>query len=153
MPPVAHRNRTTLTEKQVAMIGYLVGDAMRIKDACAKAGVDKATLYKWQDQSPVFQRAYAEASRRHQETTWKRVSALAERAVDRLVEVLDAPKTPPSVRVQAAQALLALRRPDEAAAPTQPYQSREEMVTALASMPADVLAKAAARAGGVAEAK
>lgn len=146
----AHPARSlSLTSRQVEVIAAVVRDGLSWRAAAQKFGVDTALLYRWKVE-PVFSAALDVARAEYEADVWTRLRHAAGAAADTLIEVNADPDEKGAVRVQAANSILdrasfrAGDRTDEGQL-VQPYATRDELVEALAAIPADVLAEALAR--------
>lgn len=114
------------------------------------AGVNKATIKNW-IATPLFAEALTERQKEMEDTVWRRLRSATEAAADALIEVATSSTEKGSVRVMAANSILdrtGHKQAEEVVVQAQPYQSREEMVAALATLPADVLAEAVRKIAG-----
>jgi uncharacterized protein (DUF1501 family) len=91
--------------KQEAAIAALLSQRNQ-EEAAQAAGVSKRTLNRWL-RMPVFQTAYLEARRAAMSQANARLQQTASAAVSALLKVMVDPSTPASVRVRAADCVLA----------------------------------------------
>jgi AcrR family transcriptional regulator len=75
-------------------------------DAARDAGIHRTTIHHWFRTDPLFKSSFQEAQREYVETLHDGMRDLAARAVETLRSLLDDPKTPPSVRLRTALAIL-----------------------------------------------
>jgi hypothetical protein len=75
-------------------------------DAARDAGIHRTTIHHWFRTDPLFKSSFQEAQREYVETLQDGMRDLAARAVETLRNLLDDPKTPPSVRLRTALAIL-----------------------------------------------
>ena len=95
----------TLSPVQAQVIAALA-QGRTITDAAHDAGLHRTTIHHWFRTQPMFQTAFQEAQREYVETLQDLMRDLAARAVETLRSLLDDPKTPPSVRLRTALAVL-----------------------------------------------
>ncbi|MFN7933985.1 MAG: hypothetical protein U0R19_11695 [Bryobacteraceae bacterium] len=93
-----------LTPTQVTVVQALALGAT-VTAAAKLASVSRPTIYKWKS-DPVFNQAVAYAKQEYAITMHDRMQALTAKAIDKLEEVLDNPKSSPSVILKAALAIL-----------------------------------------------
>ena len=137
-------------QAQILAIEEMVKNGSGLDRTARAAGVTKATIKNW-IATPLFSEALAERQREMEDTVWRRLRSATEAAADALISVATSTTEKGSVRVMAANSILdrtGHKQADEVVVQAQPYQSREEMVAALAALPADVLAEAARKAAG-----
>jgi hypothetical protein len=75
-------------------------------DAARDVGIHRTTIHHWFRNEPAFKTSFQEAQREYVETLHDGLRDLAARAVETLRSLLDDPKTPPSVRLRTALAVL-----------------------------------------------
>ena len=90
-------------KKERAIAALLV--SRRIADAAKSAGISERQLYRWLD-DPDFQDALAGAQRDAVQSTLRVLAELTGAAVKTLASVMSNTKTPPGVRVRAAEVVL-----------------------------------------------
>jgi len=90
-----------------AILALMQGDTR--EKAAEAAGVDPATLYRWQ-KDPGFQKALMEARREAFGLATGRLQQGSNAAVDTLFEIMNDKNTAPGGRVQAAKCVLELSR-------------------------------------------
>lgn len=90
---------TQITVVQALAMGATLTAAAKL--AC----VSRPTVYKWQN-DPVFNQALAYAKQEYAITMHDRILALTAKALGKLEEVLDNPKSSPSVILKASLAIL-----------------------------------------------
>ncbi len=93
-----------LSAKQQRAILALLSEP-GIDAAARKAGVNPATLWRWQRQ-PHFREALAEARRQAFSQATTRLAAVAAQAAEELYSIVRSPTAPPAARVSAARAIL-----------------------------------------------
>ena len=99
---------TKFSRKMEAAVTALITQRNQ-EEAARAAGIGVATLVRWQ-KDPEFQKAYRGARRAvHQQST-ARLQQATGAAVTTLFKVLVDPATPASVKVRAADSVLATRR-------------------------------------------
>jgi uncharacterized protein (DUF1501 family) len=91
-------------KKEAAIAGLL--SQRNQEEAAQAAGVSKRTLNRWL-RMPAFQAAYREARRAAMSQANARLQQTASAAVSALLKVMVDPSTPASVRVRAADCVLA----------------------------------------------
>jgi hypothetical protein len=96
---------TTLSSAQAQVIAALA-QGRTITDAARDAGLHRTTIHTWFRDQPVFKTAFEEAQREYVAILHDGMRDLAARAVETLRNLLDDPKTPPSVRLRTALAVL-----------------------------------------------
>jgi AcrR family transcriptional regulator len=96
---------SNLSPAQAQVIAALA-QGRTITDAARDAGIHRTTIHHWFRTEPVFKSSFEEAQREYVETLHDGMRDLAARAVETLRSLLDDPKTPPSVRLRAALAVL-----------------------------------------------
>jgi len=110
MEAVHHNSSDSDTNKNLSPAQALVIAALAqgrtITDAARDAGLHRTTIHTWFRDQPVFKTAFEEAQREYVATLQDGMRDLAARAVDTLRSLLDDPKTPPSVRLRTALAIL-----------------------------------------------
>lgn len=114
------------------------------------AGVDKKTIKNW-IATPMFAEAVAERQKEMEDEVWRRLRSATSAAADALISVATSATEKGSVRVMAANSILdrtGHKQAEQVVVQAQPFQSREEMVAALSTLPADVLAEAARKVAG-----
>jgi len=95
----------TLSPAQAQVIAALA-QGRTITGAARDAGLHRTTIHTWFRDQPVFKTAFEEAQREYVATLQDGMRDLAARAVETLRSLLDDPKTPPSVRLRTALAIL-----------------------------------------------
>ena len=93
-----------LTPSQIIVVQALATGAT-LTAAAKLASVSRPTIYRWRE-DPVFNQALVYAKQEYAVTTQDRVQALTAKALTKLEEVLDNPKSSPSVILKAALAIL-----------------------------------------------
>jgi AcrR family transcriptional regulator len=91
-----------------AQIIVALAQGRTITAAAAEAGIHRNTIHNW-FRDPEFKAAVNEAQQDYVETLNDGLRGLAARALETLRELLDDPKTPPSIRLKAS--LFILQRP------------------------------------------
>jgi transposase-like protein len=91
-----------------AQIIVALAQGRTITAAAREAGIHRNTIHNW-FRDPEFKAAADEAQQDYVETLNDGLRELAARALETLRELLDDPKTPPSIRLKAA--LFILQRP------------------------------------------
>jgi len=94
-----------ISSQQLAVICAL-SDGASVSAAAEQAGVHRNTINNWRRNSPYFQKALADAQYDRALLFRERAEALAELAFQAIHEILTNPKTPPSVRLRAALAIM-----------------------------------------------
>ncbi len=92
------------TPSQITVLQALAAGAT-VTAAAQLANVSRPTVYAWSD-NPAFQQALAFAEQEHALTIRDRMQSLRAKALDKLEQVLDNPKSSPSVLLRAAVLLL-----------------------------------------------
>lgn len=93
-----------LTPTQITVVQALAMGAT-VTAAAKLAVVSRPTIYKWR-MDPVFNQALVFAKQEHAISVHDRLQTLTTKALDKLEEVLDNPKSSPSVILKAALAIL-----------------------------------------------
>lgn len=140
--------RTQLTTLQTACIKHTVEDGWSGSKCRSTYSIPASTWFNQWLKSPVYVSALEDAKNVHREGVWNSIRAAGQRAADVVEEIMSDPMGKPSVRLQAAQTLLdraGYSKADPGATAATPYQTREELVAALAAIPADVLVDALAK--------
>jgi transposase-like protein len=96
-----------LSTQKLAVIDALSSGATVI-DAAEHAGVHRNTISNWRRNSPDFQEAFAHAQYDRALYFREKAEALADLAIQTIQAILIDPKTPPSVRLKAALAIIAI---------------------------------------------
>jgi AcrR family transcriptional regulator len=112
MPAVHHNSsdfdtnsNKNLSPVQAQVIAALA-QGRTATDAARDADIHRTTIHHWFRTEPKFKSAFQEAQREYVETLHDGMRDLAARAVETLRNLLDDPKTPPSVRLRTALAIL-----------------------------------------------
>ncbi len=92
------------TPAQITVLQALAAGAT-VTAAAQLASVSRPTVYRWTD-DPAFQQALAFAEQEYALTIRDRMQSLRAKALDKLEQVLDNPKSSPSVLLRAAVLLL-----------------------------------------------
>src|SRR5690349_9412817 len=114
-----------LTPQQLAVISALSTGAT-VTAAAEEAGVHRTTINNWRRDSVPFKVALNDAQYDRALYFRERCEALFDLAVTAIQEILADPKTPPSVRLRAAQAITQM-----AVAPPAPKKPIELAITDL----------------------
>lgn len=93
-----------LTPAQITVVQALAMGAT-LTAAAKLASVSRPTIYKWKD-DPVFNQVLAYAKQEYALTMHDRIQELTVKALGKLEEVLDNPKSSPSVILKASLAIL-----------------------------------------------
>jgi hypothetical protein len=110
MEAVHHNSSDSDTNKNLSPVQAQVIAALAqgrtATDAARDAGIHRTTIHHWVRTEPLFKTSLQEAQREYVETLHDGMRNLAARAVETLRNLLDDPKTPPSVRLRTALAVL-----------------------------------------------
>ena len=98
-------SKTELREAQLRMIDALARGST-VAAAASAAGVSRATFYRWHNSLPYFVAAIREAQADYTRLVRERLNRLSQKAMSRLDALLDDPKTPHSVTLKTALAIL-----------------------------------------------
>ena len=142
--PAGRIPRTRLTRAQTLAVEEMVKNGSGLDRTARAAGVPKATVKLWLS-SPLFQEAVTAAQKEMEDETWARLRAATIGAAETLVAISNNQAEKGSVRLMAANSILdrtGHKAVEQVQVQAQPFTTREEMVAALAAMPADVLAEA-----------
>jgi len=105
--PTAAAMQNVLPEQQERVIAAISNGAS-VTEAAKQAGVHRNTVHYWRRSSPLFCAALAHAQYDRALLNRDRAAALAPMAFDAIREILHDPRTPPSVRLRAALAIVAV---------------------------------------------
>ena len=111
METTTHRNPTdsdtisTLSPAQ-AQVVIALAQGQSVTEAATQAAVHRDTIYSWLKTQPAFKTAVESARAEYLAVLSDGMRDLAARALQTLKELLDDPKTPPSVRLRTALAIL-----------------------------------------------
>lgn len=148
--PLARPSRPRLTQAQLLAVEEMVKNGSGLDKTARAAGVSKNTIKNW-IVTPMFSAAVNERQKEMEDTVWRRLRSATEAAADALISVTESTTEKGSVRVMAANSILdrtSFKQAEKVELTTNPYETREELVAALASIPADVLAEAVKRSSG-----
>jgi AcrR family transcriptional regulator len=110
MEAVHHNSSDSDTNKNLSPVQAQVIAALAqgrtATDAARDAGIHRTTIHHWFRTEALFKSSFQEAQREYVTTLQDGMRDLAARAVETLRNLLDDPKTPPSVRLRTALAVL-----------------------------------------------
>lgn len=136
--------RQALTKNQLEAIRLIVEEGKSAAYCQKTLPVTAKTWQAWRA-GPLFLPALAAARKEYEEGVWSKLQAAANNAAQTVIDIAANEKEKGSVRLMAANAILDRSgfKKAEAAQPTvQPYQSREELLTALTTLPPELLDEA-----------
>jgi AcrR family transcriptional regulator len=96
---------SNLSPAQAQVIAALA-QGRTITDAARDAGLHRTTIHNWFRDQPAFKAAFEEAQREYIAALQDGMRDLAASAIETLRSLLEDPKTPPSVRLRTALAIL-----------------------------------------------
>ena len=100
-----HQNATELTPTQIQVIGLLSGGAS-ITEAAQQVSIDRATIYRWQQENSAFIAEWNQVRREQLRQIRAELRGLASQAAATLKDLLTDPGTNESVKLKAAVAVL-----------------------------------------------